>query len=227
MAKRLRKRALKSNYDPYPLLLDFRNTPRQCMGTSPAQRLISRRTKTLLPTKESLLVPEVPDKKEQEMKLMKLKERQSHYYNRSAKDLEPLKILDPVRIGPPDGIGQSKEWKKGVVTNVLLNRSYKVQSDCQHYQRNRRHLKPSKHQQQTGIDDVVQDEPTMSYITRPGHKAKEREIVWQDEPTTPCITRAGRDVKELLRFKDYYKRFIFSEYYIWWGTIFQQFSVYL
>lgn len=47
---------------------------------------------------------------------MKLKERQAHYYNRSARDLEPLKIQDPVRIAPPDGIGLSKEQKKGVVT---------------------------------------------------------------------------------------------------------------
>lgn len=101
----------------------------------------------LLPIKESLLVPEVPDKKEQGKKFRKLKERQSHYCNLSAKDLKPLKIQDPVRIAPPDGIRQLKEWKKGVVTSVLPNRSYKVQSDGQLYCRNRRHLKPSKHQQ--------------------------------------------------------------------------------
>lgn len=63
------KRALKSNSDPYLALLDFRNTPTQGMGTSPAQPLMSRRTKTLLPTKESLLEPEVPDIKEQERSL--------------------------------------------------------------------------------------------------------------------------------------------------------------
>lgn len=87
----------------------------------------------MLPTKESLLVPE--DMKEQGKKLMKLKERQANYYNLSAKDLEPLNIQDLVRIAPPDGIGQLKEWKKGVVTNVPLNRSrsYEVQSDGQLY----------------------------------------------------------------------------------------------
>lgn len=151
------------------------------MGTSPAQRLISRRTKT----NESLFEPEVPNKKEQWKKLIKLKERQTHYYNRSTKGLEPLTIQDPVRIAPPNGIGQSKECKEVWVTNVLPNRSYEVQSDGQHYRRNRRNLKRSKDQQQLGTDDVEPDEPTIPDITRPGREVKEREIVGQDEPTTP------------------------------------------
>ena len=67
-------RAVKSISDPYLALLDLRNTPTQSMGTSPAQRLLNRRTKTLLPTKDSILVPEVPDLKEQGRKLTKLKE---------------------------------------------------------------------------------------------------------------------------------------------------------
>ena len=98
MAKRLMKRAVKSNSDPYLALLDLRNTPTQSMGTSPAQRLLNRRTKTLLPTKDSILVPEVPDLKEQGRKLTKLKERHAHYYNRGSRDLKPLKNQDPVRI---------------------------------------------------------------------------------------------------------------------------------
>ncbi|KAI4887128.1 hypothetical protein NFI96_019030, partial [Prochilodus magdalenae] len=45
--------------DPYLALLDHRNTPSQGLDTSPAQRLLSRRTRTLLPTKASLLRPKV------------------------------------------------------------------------------------------------------------------------------------------------------------------------
>lgn len=119
-----------------------------------------------------------------------MKELQTHYYNRSAKDLEPLTIQNPVCITPPNGIGQSKDCKKGGVTNVLPNHSYEVHSDGQHYRRNRSHRKPSKDQQQLGTDDVEPDEPTIPYITRPGREVKEREIVGQDEPTTPYITRS-------------------------------------
>lgn len=40
-------------------ILDFWNTPTQVFGTSPAQRLVSRRTRTLLALKRSLLKPKV------------------------------------------------------------------------------------------------------------------------------------------------------------------------
>ena len=38
-------------------LLDYRNTPTEGIGSSPAQRLFGRRTKTLIPTSTRLLVP--------------------------------------------------------------------------------------------------------------------------------------------------------------------------
>ena len=80
MAKRLLKRAWKFQSDPYLSLLDFRNTPTQGMNTSPAQRLMSRRTTTLLPTKESHLAPEVhplKSKKKKKKQLTSLKRRQA------------------------------------------------------------------------------------------------------------------------------------------------------
>ena len=56
------------------------------MDTSPAQRLMSRRTKTLLPTKKSLLAPEVHSLQSQEKELTSLRRRQGFYYNQGAKD---------------------------------------------------------------------------------------------------------------------------------------------
>ena len=61
IAKNLFKKALRENKDPWLALLDFRNTPTQGMQTSPVQRLMSRRTKTLVPIATSLLKPEVAD----------------------------------------------------------------------------------------------------------------------------------------------------------------------
>ena len=49
-AKRLMKRAKRSKQDVYLSILDFRNTPSGGMSSSPAQRLMSQRTKTRLPT---------------------------------------------------------------------------------------------------------------------------------------------------------------------------------
>ena len=50
------KKAKDSLSDPYLALLDFRNTPTQGMKQSPVQRLMNRRSQTLLPDK--LLKPD-------------------------------------------------------------------------------------------------------------------------------------------------------------------------
>ena len=49
IVKSLIKKAQRDNKDPWLSLLDYRNTPTTGMQTSPAQRLMSRRTKTLVP----------------------------------------------------------------------------------------------------------------------------------------------------------------------------------
>jgi len=54
-AKRLMRKALDAGTEPYLAILDYRNTPTQGMESSPAQRLMNRRTKTLLPTTRALL----------------------------------------------------------------------------------------------------------------------------------------------------------------------------
>jgi len=46
--------------DPYLALLDWRNTPTEGLNSSPVQRLIGRRTRTLLPTSARLLKPKLP-----------------------------------------------------------------------------------------------------------------------------------------------------------------------
>ena len=45
------------NSDPHLALLEFRNTPINDRLGSPTQRLMGRRTKTLIPTSETLLCP--------------------------------------------------------------------------------------------------------------------------------------------------------------------------
>ena len=54
-AKKFLIKAKASGQDPYLAILDWRNTPTPCIGSSPVQRLFGRRTKTLLPTALTLL----------------------------------------------------------------------------------------------------------------------------------------------------------------------------
>ena len=59
-AKSLLKKAKLGESDPLKAILEWRNTPTEGLESSPAQRrLMSRRTRTMLPTRNSLLAPEV------------------------------------------------------------------------------------------------------------------------------------------------------------------------
>ena len=87
-AKSLMKKAKESGQDFYLSLLAWRNTPTEGMGSSPAQRLFSRRTKTSLPTASRLLEPE-PVKQVRD-KLYERKEIQAKYFNKGSKELPSL-----------------------------------------------------------------------------------------------------------------------------------------
>ena len=81
----------------FQALLEWRNTPSEGIDTSPAQRLVGRRCKTLLPTTEGLLKPRfslVTDVS----KLHNQKAKQKRFYNRGKRSLAPLKPGEAVRM---------------------------------------------------------------------------------------------------------------------------------
>ena len=75
-AKSLLRKALDSGKDPYMAILDYRNTPTQGMDSSPAQRLMNQRTKTLLPTSRMQLQPRLPYPEKDRRNLAKRQEQQ-------------------------------------------------------------------------------------------------------------------------------------------------------
>ena len=114
-AKKILKTSSASNNDPYLALLAHRNTPQEGFCTNPAQRLLSRRTNTNLPTSSNLLKPNVAEGTLEKDKLRKLK--QKFYYDRSAKDLPGLQKDDVVRMQPFRL--NEKTWKKAKVVKPL------------------------------------------------------------------------------------------------------------
>ena len=139
-AKNLLRRALSARTDPYTAILDYRNTPTQGIESSPAQRLMNRRTRTLLPTTKTLLQPRAPQSEGDVQQLNRRQFQQCKYYNQHARDLPPLKEDDVVRM-KPFHLG-SKEWKKGTIASKLDERSYMVETpDGDTYRRNRYHLR--------------------------------------------------------------------------------------
>ena len=116
-------------------ILNHHNTPNES-GYSPAQCLMSRRTKPLLPTTSNLLKPEVSSGRHSS--LIAAQQRQVHYYNQHSNDLEPLQNGDIACIKPSEK-GQ-KLWKQVVVNKKLGFHSYSVETSYGSYVRNRVHL---------------------------------------------------------------------------------------
>ena len=123
-------------------LLDWRNTPTEGMGSSPAQRMFGRRTRTLLPTARQLLKPELV--KDVRHKKYQRQEKQTHYYNQNTKELPGLKEGETVRMKPMSGDSKHR-WIKAQVEDQVDVRSYAVRTeDGRRFRRNRRHLRQSR-----------------------------------------------------------------------------------
>ena len=123
-------------------LLDYRTTPLESCGLSPAQLLMGRRPRNKLPTMRELLKPATHDTAEVKRRMDEDKKRQKQYHDQLAGgDLPVLVEGDPVRMAPFPG---SKKWLPAtVVSHHDSPRSYIVEHNGRKYRRNRRHLRVS------------------------------------------------------------------------------------
>ena len=129
-AKRILKKASADNKDPFEGLLKYRNTPFEDTGVSPVQLLMSRRTRTIIPTHRRLLLqqPVDPDRVAKALKLHQDVSKKN--YDKQSRDLPPLEPGDKVRIRP----NRDSVWRKAEV----LPRSYLLQDEKGRlYRRNR------------------------------------------------------------------------------------------
>ena len=153
------------NHDLKLTILNWRNTPTGGLQTSLVQKLHSRRTRTLLPTAESLLLPAIVDN-EAVVEDIRLKFRKAKfYYDRQAK---PLPDLEPVKLQP---LRKGGTWSKATTVNKVGYQLYLVQTnDGTNYRRNRKFLRtipePAYKQQNSteqdgpSITEAVNDEVT-------------------------------------------------------------------
>ena len=218
-AKQLLKKALKSGNDFYLALLDWRNTPTEGLDSSPAQRLLGRRTRTSLPTTTKLLQPSAPTNVRE--KIIRKKEQQKKYYDRGTKDLPQLKKGDVVRVHPLPTDRQGR-WFKAKFERKVDIRSYVVRTEAgQLYRRNRKHLRKTKEPFDSSIigedhnpEDVSEgtkdsEEETKTAPSR--ESATENTTTQRETPVRPAQTAPPRTSNRETKVPYYLKDYIVSK----------------
>lgn len=177
IAKNLCKKAHREGKDAWKAILQWRNTPTEGMGSSPAQRLMARRLKTALPVASKLLEPCVVSGVLE--KLRHRKQLAKATYDRSAKDLPELTVGQAVRMKPLPG-DRTGIWRRGSCLQKVAPRSYLVDIEGALYRRNRVDLRPA--------------EPTPSTLSTPqvsdsiGHGAEPDAVAEEQASRAGCAT---------------------------------------
>lgn len=205
--KRMLTKSKHDEIDPYLGLLEYRNTPMDNLG-SPAQLLMGRRLRSILPTSNKQLSPKTIKPRRVRKKTKAKQNYQRHYYDKGSKPLPNLEKGDVVRIQ------QRGLWKPAIVENSAQTpRSYNVRtSDGSVYRRNRRYIMKTSEKPfvpQNNFPDM--NKPTIS-----GNDHSTTEVVKDIQPNNSTVkpesvtqdreirtTTSGRVVKRPVKFDDY------------------------
>ena len=132
-ATRILKKATAENKDPFEGLLKYRNTTFEDIGVSPAQLLMSWRTRTIIPTHRRLFLPQPVDQYHVLKTLHQRQRNANSNYDKQSRDLPPMKDGDKVPFCPSD----EREWRKAEV----MPRSYMLEDEYERgYRINRRQI---------------------------------------------------------------------------------------
>ena len=214
--KRLLNKTIQDGGDIYLALLELRNTPRDSTLGSPTQRLMGRRTKTLLPIANKLLQPSNIEPQKVHNQLESLRFRQKEYYDQGVKPLTDIKPGDSLRLHTPQG------WKPAEYLQKHDSpRSYIIKSgDLAHaYRRNRNRLmvtqetphvvKPQIRSRR--LTPALNNEPQREHVPPtpprpPDVRIQQPEVRHAPEVRQPkpiAITRSGRSSQKPGYLKDF------------------------
>ncbi|KAL6471840.1 hypothetical protein MHYP_G00204900 [Metynnis hypsauchen] len=186
-AKALMDKAHAQQSDPYLSLLEYRNTPVDGLK-SPAQLLMSRRLRSILPSTEKQLQPGLVCRSMVRSRREVCQTRQKLCYDKTAKAQPALPTGAAVRVQLPNG-----KWEPAtVVDSAGTQRSYNILTEeGQVLRRNRRHL--LKTESSTNTETSAHD---------PDHENTESVTLQQDtvspapqEPPRFTTTKSGCIVK--------------------------------
>ena len=192
-AKELLEKCYRDNSDIYLAILHARNVPKDGLPSA-AQRLMSRRTRTTLPTTRDMLKPTVQTNVHKSLE--KKRKQNKVHYDKSAKTLSMLQPGDTVRMQTDRG------YDKIAIIERRTNdpRSYIGKCNGKQYRRNRKHLLlVTETAEQSDDDDIPyprHDDPNDE------QPINDNQCV-QNDPTT-YHTRSGRACLPNSRYQNDY-----------------------
>jgi transposase InsO family protein len=183
------KKAKEGKMDPYMALLSLRTTPVDHHIPSPAELLYTRKIQGNLPVR---LENRIACKDQIYDRLRVRQNKQKHYHDRKAHDLQPLCVGQTVRVQDP----VSQLWQPAEVTAVRDEpRSYIVSTDQgQQLRRNRQHIRSVP--RPIGLEGDNSRAPEQSSVQRVNqHSARAPSPV-----TNGYTTKSGRVSKKPARY---------------------------
>ena len=131
-------KATASGRDPYIPLLEYRTTPISDCGKSPAQLLMSKRLRSILPSTPASLQPVLVNPEDIQLLFGEKQYKQKMVYDRNARTRAGISVGDQILMRKKSG-----RYQSAVVTEKTdAPRSYNVRTkDGAIYRRTSRHLK--------------------------------------------------------------------------------------
>jgi len=222
IAKRTMVKCEEDKRDITLAMLNMRNTPRDNITGSPAQRLMGRRTRTTIPTSNTLLTPKTISPIEVQKKMEDHRQTAKSYYDRGAKELTPLQEGDRVRVR------DQKVWKPALLMpsaeQPKYPRSYNVLTPSGRvWTRNRRDLlrteeqeifrrqinddtyEPAQPQAAIHVPNSPFRPPANDTLERPMPSPNQSPPSITNAPTqkSPYVSKSGRTISLHPKYKDY------------------------
>ncbi|XP_024119581.1 uncharacterized protein K02A2.6 [Oryzias melastigma] len=204
--KNLLKKSENEKGDPYVSFLEYRNTPLEGVGLSPAQLLMGRRLKGKIPMSTSLLIPK--GSAQVKRQLRRRQEKQKLYFDRQTKTLPDLHAGEKIRMQ------RGATWQPAEVLHRHKQpRSFVVRTpDGRLYRRNRKHLRRTEEKtfpQADGQNNTGEMNDNNVERHTEQASANEQATAVQDSQSDNQVpgsfsykTRSGRSVRLPARFRD-------------------------
>ena len=189
--------------DIYKSILEWRNTVTPGSTSSPAQRLMSRRTRSFMPCADSMLQPQVI--KDVPHAIIKRRQMSKQHYDKGAKNLPKLIVGQPVNVKAHPQQPRSN-WKAGHVA-IEPHRRYAVEVEGRTYCCNRVHIRD-----RADTSNNLDSPETVPVMTSPITETTDKTPSVQTAPTAQPSpqaeyrTKSGRVSKPPKYLEDFVKK---------------------